>query len=62
MNVINKIKNMRNISKENRTYFEFLKNAESHHIYEVIASEKASSFFKTSLKSFNDDKYYDILL
>ena len=62
MNVINKIKNMGNIPKENRTYIDFENNVKSHHIYEVIASEKASLFFKTSLKSFNDTKDYDILL
>jgi len=62
MNVINKIKNMGNIPKENRTYIDFENNVKSHHIYEKIASEKAALFFKTSLKSFNDTKDYDILL
>ena len=62
MNVIIKIKNMGHIPNENRTYDEFIKNVESHHKYEILAQEKLSSFFKTSLKSFNDDKYYDILL
>ena len=62
MNVINKIKNMGHISKENRTYDEFIKNVESHHKYEVLAQDKLSSFFKTSLKSYNNTKDYDILL
>jgi len=62
MNVINKIKNMGHIPKENRTYDEFIKNVESHHKYEVLAQEKLSSFFKTSLKSYNNTKDYDILL
>ena len=62
MNVINRIKKMGIIPKENRTYIDFENNVKSHHIYEVIASKKASLFFKTSLKSFNDTKDYDILL
>ena len=62
MNVINKIKNMGYIPKENRTYDEFIKNVESHHKYEILAQEKLSSFFKTSLKSYNNTKDYDILL
>ena len=62
MNVINKIKNMGNIPKENRTYIDFKNNVKSHHIYEKIASEKASLFFNTTHKSFNDTKDYDILL
>ena len=62
MNVINKIKNMGHIPKENRTYDEFMKNVESHHKYEILAQEKLSSFFKTSLKSYNNTKDYDILL
>ena len=62
MNVINKIKNMGHIPKENRTYDEFIKNVESHHKYEVMAQEKLSSFFKTSIKSYNNTKDYDILL
>ena len=53
---------MSNISKENRTYIDFENNVKSHHIYEKIASEKEALFFKTSLKSFNDTKDYDILL
>ena len=62
MNVINKIKNMGHIPNENRTYDEFIKNVESHHKYEVLAQEKLSPFFKTSLKSYNNTKDYDILL
>jgi len=62
MNVINKIKNMGYIPKENRTYDEFIKNVESHHKYEILAQEKLSSFFKTSIKSYNNTKDYDILL
>ena len=62
MNVINKIKNMGYIPKENRTFDDFIKNVESYHKYEVLAQDKLSSFFKTSLKSFNDTKDYDILL
>ena len=62
MNVINKIKNMGHIPKENRSYDEFIKNVESHHKYEVLAQDKLSSFFKTSLKSYNNTKDYDILL
>jgi hypothetical protein len=62
MNVINKIKYMGHIPKENRTYDEFIKNVESHHKYEILAQEKLSSFFKTSLKSYNNTKDYDILL
>ena len=62
MNVINKIKNMGHIPNENRTYDEFIKNVESHHKYEVLAQDKLSSFFKTSLKSYNNTKDYDILL
>ena len=62
MNVINRIKKMGIIPKENRTYIDFENNVKSHHIYEKIASEKASLFFKTSHKSFNDTKDYDILL
>ena len=62
MNVINKIKNMGHIPKENRTFDEFIKNVESHHKYEILAQEKLSSFFKTSIKSYNNTKDYDILL
>jgi len=62
MNVINKIKNMGHIPNENRTYDEFIKNVESHHKYEILAQEKLSSFFKTSIKSYNNTKDYDILL
>ena len=62
MNVINKIKNMGYIPNENRTYDEFIKNVESHHKYEVLSSKKAELYFKTTLKSFNETKDYDILL
>jgi hypothetical protein len=62
MNVINKIKNMGYIPKENRTYDKFINNVKSHHIYEVISSKKAELYFKTTLKSFNETKDYDILL
>jgi len=62
MNVINKIKNMGHIPKENRSYDKFINNVKSHHIYEVISSKKAELYFKTTLKSFNETKDYDILL
>ena len=62
MNVINKIKNMGYIPKENRTYDKFINNVKSHHIYEVISSKKAEIYFKTTLKSFNETKDYDFLL
>ena len=62
MNVNNKIKNMGYIPKENRTYDKFINNVKSHHIYEVISSKKAELYFKTTLKSFNETKDYDILL
>ena len=62
MNVINKIKNMGYIPKENRTYDKFINNVKSHHIYEVISSKKAELYFKTSIKLFNETKDYDILL
>jgi len=62
MNVINKIKNMGYIPKENRTYDKFINNVKSHHIYEVISSKKAELYFKTTLKSFNETKDYDFLL
>ena len=62
MNVMNKIKNMGYIPKENRTYDEFIKNVESHHKYEILSSKKAELYFKTSIKSFNETKDYDILL
>ena len=62
MNVINKIKNMGHIPNENRTYDEFIKNVESHHKYEILSSKKAELYFKTSIKSFNKTKDYDILL
>ena len=62
MNVINRIKKMGIIPKENRTYIDFKNNVKYRHIYEKIASEKAALFFKTSLKLFNDSKDYDILL
>jgi hypothetical protein len=62
MNVINKIKNMGHILKENRTCIDFENNVKSHHIYEVISSKKAELYFKTTLKSFNETKDYDKLL
>jgi hypothetical protein len=62
MNVINKIKNMGHIPKENRKFDDFINNVKSHHIYEVISSKKAELYFKTSIKSFNETKDYDILL
>ena len=58
MNVIN----MGHIPNENRTYDEFIKNVESHHKYEILSSKKAELYFKTTLKSFNETKDYDILL
>ena len=62
MNVINKIKNMGHIPKENRTYDKFINNVKSHHKYEILSSKKAELYFKTTLKSFNETKDYDILL
>jgi hypothetical protein len=62
MNVINKIKNMGYIPKENRTYDKFINNVKSHHKYEILSSKKAELYFKTTLKSFNETKDYDILL
>jgi len=62
MNVINKIKNMGHIPKENRTYDKFINNVKSHHKYEILSSKKAEIYFKTTLKSFNETKDYDILL
>ena len=62
MNLITKIKEMGYIPKENRTFDDFIKNVKSHHIYEVISSKKAEIYFKTTLKSFNETKDYDILL
>jgi len=59
---MNVIKNMGHIPKENRTYDKFINNVKSHHIYEVISSKKAELYFKTTLKSFNETKDYDILL
>ena len=59
MNVINKINKMGIIPKENRTYIDFKNNVKYHHIYEKIASEKASLFFNTPIKSFNDTKDYN---
>ena len=35
MNVINKIKNMGHIPKENRSYIDFENNVESYHKYEL---------------------------
>ena len=62
MNVINKIKNMGHIPKENRTYNKFIKNVKSYHKYELLSSKRAELYFKTSIKSFNETKDYDILL
>jgi len=62
MNIINKIKNMGHIPKENRTYDKFINNVKSHHKYEILSSKKAELYFKTTLKSFNETKDYDILL
>ena len=62
MNIINKIKNMGHIPKENRKFDDFINNVKSHHIYEVISSKKAELYFKSCLKSFNETKDYDILL
>ena len=59
---MNVIKNMGHIPNENRTYDEFIKNVESHHKYEILSSKKAELYFKTTLKSFNETKDYDILL
>ena len=46
MNVINKINKMGIIPKENRTYIDFENNVKSHHLYEVISSEKAALFLR----------------
>ena len=62
MNVINKIKNMGHIPKENRTYIDFENNVKSYHKYEFLSSKKAELYFKSCLKSFNETKDYDILL
>ena len=62
MNVINKIKNLGHIPKENRTYDKFINNVKSHHKYEILSSKKAELYFKTTLKSFNETKDYDFLL
>ena len=62
MNVINKIKNMGHIPKENRTYIDFENNVKSYHKYEFLSSKKAELYFKTTLKSFNETKDYDFLL
>ena len=62
MNVINKIKNMGRIPNENRTYIDFENNVKSYHKYEFLSSKKAELYFKSSLKSFNETKDYDILL
>jgi len=62
MNVINKIKNMGHIPKENRTYIDFENNVKSYHKYEFLSSKKAELYFETTLKSFNETKDYDILL
>ena len=62
MNVINKIKNMGHIPKENRTFIDFENNVKSYHKYEFLSSKKAELYFKTSIKSFNETKDYDILL
>ena len=62
MNVINTIKNMGHIPKENRTYDKFINNVKSHHKYEILSSKKAEIYFKTTLKSFNETKDYDFLL
>jgi len=62
MNIINKIKNMGHIPKENRKFDDFINNVKSHHKYEILSSKKAELYFKTSIKSFNETKDYDILL
>ena len=62
MNVINKIKNMGHIPKENRKFDDFINNVKSHHKYEILSSKKAELYFKTTLKSFNETKDYDFLL
>ena len=46
----------------NRTYDNFINNVKSHHKYEILSSKKAELYFKTSIKSFNETKDYDILL
>ena len=62
MNIINKIKNMGHIPKENRSYIDFENNVESYHKYELLSSKRAELYFKTSIISFNETKDYDILL
>jgi len=53
MNVINKIKNMGHIPKENRTHDKLINNVKSHHIYEVISSmiNRLSADFYNFLKN-----------
>jgi len=49
MNVINKIKTMGYIPKENKTYDKFLNNVKSHHKYEILSSKKAELYFNEEI-------------
>ena len=45
MNVINKMKNMGHIPKENRTNIYFENNVKSYHKYEFLSSNKSRIIF-----------------
>ena len=53
---------MGRIPKENRTFIDLQNNVESYHKYELLSFKRAELYFKTSIKSFNETKDYDILL
>ena len=62
MDIEDKLFKLGGLQKEIRTHNQFLSNVNKYKKSELEAGERLCKYFKTTLKAFNNDNKYDIIL